>query len=236
MWDAGSGRLSTWRAIIARTAWRWLVLIPLTGLTTQQLIREEFLSPEEQENYRIHRFFKYLPDWPLEWWIILVLLVGIFLILEGAYLEQRDLRLRLRDAGLERYVVKETCRRRISGTSTTPMTVCHVDFKPSSKSTRVIVTDVAAGRSAPGEVRFLLLRDGKSLANTTKDHSFAVLVDGWNKMVQRSFEIVEPMTRKNVRYSLAFCSDDKFGVAYLNSNGNKETGYTVLQVFEERED
>lgn len=164
-------------------------------------------------------------------------MVCIFLILEGSYQEQQQI--------WQQYhfkhkspVVEETCRTRISTTSTTPSTVCHVDFMPSGKTTRVTLRAyVTAGRCAPGQVRFLLLRDGKALAGTTDGCSFAVLVDEYHGLAQRSFEIVdEPRTRKNVRYTLAFCSDDKNAVAFLNSDGHKDTGFTVLQAFEEPAD
>jgi len=63
-------------------AWRWLVLAPLALLSFLQAIREEFLSPNQHDYWRL---LNWLPNWPWEWWAIAFLLLSLVFVLEAAY-------------------------------------------------------------------------------------------------------------------------------------------------------
>jgi len=75
-------RLDVWKSILLILGWKWLVLTPLAALGYMQTIREEFIGPQEQDNFKLMNI---VPDWPWEWWALIGLIITIFIVLESAY-------------------------------------------------------------------------------------------------------------------------------------------------------
>lgn len=71
-----------WYFLLFRPFWKWGVTIPWAILGTFQGIRDEFLSPENQEKYKLPNV---IPDWPWWGWALILLGVICLMVAEGAY-------------------------------------------------------------------------------------------------------------------------------------------------------
>jgi hypothetical protein len=199
---------------ILQPARRWLLLAPVALLGTFQAIRDEFLSIEMQERLRVKTLLSWLPEWPWEWWLVVGLVIIPFFILEGAYriISQRDIEI----SRLNQSHILIAAKRKIvdysssaACTTTTPWPVMHADFRPSSKYAVIrLTTFVSTGRSARGENKFTLFRDGLNLADRSDGYLFTVYVPNSRTISSRLFQHFDkPNTTEEIRYSLAFCSD-----------------------------
>jgi hypothetical protein len=91
MWQSLRRRITHWRAVIARSVWRFFVAVPFAALGTWALIRDEFLPPDWQSQFGILKLLSnVLPEWGWHWWAIVALVIAIFAVLEGSFREHRD--------------------------------------------------------------------------------------------------------------------------------------------------
>jgi len=77
-----SSRWTAWWEVLALPTWRWVVLIPIALFGTAQLVRDEFLSPETAEKYKVP---KLLADVSWHWWIVILLVSILIILMESSY-------------------------------------------------------------------------------------------------------------------------------------------------------
>jgi hypothetical protein len=89
---AQPSRPKVWWEVLALPTWRWVVLIPIAVLGTLQLFRDEFLSPEAAEKYKLPMLLSGM-SW--HWWIVILLVSVLFILMESAYraIRQRENRI-----------------------------------------------------------------------------------------------------------------------------------------------
>jgi hypothetical protein len=75
-------RRIVWWEVVALPTWRWVVLIPITIFGFYQLVRDEFLSPETAEKYKLP---KLLPNISWLWWVAILLVFVIGILMESSY-------------------------------------------------------------------------------------------------------------------------------------------------------
>ena len=84
-----TNRRTVWWEVLALPTWRWVVLLRITVLGMYQFFRDEFLSPETAEKYKLP---KLLPNISWHWWIVVLLVCVIGVLMESAYraIKQRE--------------------------------------------------------------------------------------------------------------------------------------------------
>jgi hypothetical protein len=127
----------------------------------------------------------------------------------------------------------------VATNSTSPQPFCQIDHRSSSKSSKLIIKfQVSAGVYNQGVVLFTIFRDHAKLAQPQKRHLFSVHVPNPEMVVPASYALVDgPQTTRNVRYSLAFCSDSALRMVLVNKGGSGDArGATRLEVEEVEDD
>lgn len=112
MWVATRTRLVFWWSIFLRPAARWLIVTPLGLIGGGQLIRDEFLSPAQRENWRL---LNILPDWSWEIWAIIILSLLLVFALEGSFrlFQSLIVQKKLATASLDKWSAKIKKRYRV---------------------------------------------------------------------------------------------------------------------------
>jgi hypothetical protein len=79
---AQPSRPKVWWEVLALPTWRWVVLIPIAVLGTFQLFRDELLSPETAEKYKLPTLLSGM-SW--HWWIVILLVLILIILMESTY-------------------------------------------------------------------------------------------------------------------------------------------------------
>jgi hypothetical protein len=77
---ARRGRLHVWREV-SLPFWRWCVLIPFAVLGFLDTIRDDLIG---SQNPVLHLGY-WLPGWPWHYWALIIAILTIAMLLEGAY-------------------------------------------------------------------------------------------------------------------------------------------------------